>query len=98
MIVFILSAIDLFAGGLLLLNQNFLLNYIAAIMFFKGFFSVVSSLGVGYWFDWMGWTDIISAVVLGLFAFGLPASMFAYVAYLVIFKGSYSILRSLFRF
>jgi len=98
MIVFILSAIDLLAGSLLLLNLNLLLNYIAVIIFFKGFFSVISSLGLGYWWDWMGWIDVITAIALALFSFGFPASIFTYVAYIVIFKGSYSMLRGLFNF
>jgi hypothetical protein len=98
MIVFILSAIDLLAGGLLLLNLNILITYIAAIIFFKGFFSVISSLGLGYMWDWMGWIDMITAASLALFSFGFPASAFTYVAYIVIFKGTYTMVRGLFNF
>ena len=98
MIVLILSIIDLLAGGLLLFNLNFLLNYIAIILFFKGFFSIISSLGFGYWWDWMGWVDIITSIALALFSFGLPAAIFTYVAYIVIFKGTYTMLRGFFNF
>jgi hypothetical protein len=98
MFVLILSAIDLIAGGLILLNINFLLNYIAIIIFFKGFFSIISSLGIGYWWDWMGWIDILTAAALALFSFGFPAAIFTYIAYVVIFKGAYSMLRGLLHF
>jgi len=98
MIVLILSAIDLLSGSLLLLNLKFFLNYIAGIMLLKGAFSLLSSLGIGYWFDWMGFIDVISGVALLLFAFGIPAAIFSTLAWIVIFKGVYSLLRGLFKF
>lgn len=98
MITLILSAIDLLSGSLLLLNLNFFLNYIAGIMILKGAFSLVSSIGVGYWFDWMGFIDVISGVALLLFAFGLPAAIFSTIAWIVILKGTYSLMRSVFHF
>jgi hypothetical protein len=98
MIVLILSAIDLICGGLLLLNLNFFLNYIAGIMLLKGAFSILSSLGVGYWFDWMGWIDLIGAAALLLFAFGIPAAVFTNLAWIIVFKGVYSLLRGLLQF
>lgn len=67
-------------------------------MLLKGAFSILSSLGVGYWFDWMGWIDVIAAGALLLFAFGIPAEVFTTLAWIVIFKGVYSFLRGLFKF
>lgn len=98
MIVFILSAIDLLAGGLILMNVNFLLNILAVIIILKGFFSSISSIGIGYWFDWMGAVDILAGTSLFLFSFGLPAAFFSTIAWIVIFKGIYSITRYVFRF
>jgi hypothetical protein len=98
MIALILSVIDMFSGSLLLLNLKFFLNYIAGIMLLKGAFSILSSLGIGYWFDWMGAVDVISGVAILLFAFGLPASIFTNLAWIVIFKGIYSFMRTVFRF
>ena len=98
MIALILSIIDLLAGSLLLLNLNFYINYIAGILAIKGLFSILSSLGVGYWFDWMGFVDILTAIALLLFSFGIPATFFTTIAYLIIFKGIYSLIRIIFRF
>ena len=98
MITLILSAMDLVCGGLLLLNLNFLLNIIAGIMLMKGAFSLLSSLGVGYWFDWMGWLDVIGGAALLLFAFGIPAAIFANLAWIIVFKGIYSLVRGVFHF
>lgn len=98
MIALILSVIDLLSGSLLLLNLKIVLNYVAGIMLLKGAFSLLSSLGAGYWFDWMGAIDVISGIALLLFAFGVPAAIFGTLAWIVIFKGLYSLLRSVFRF
>jgi hypothetical protein len=98
MITLILSAIDMLSGSLLLLNLKIFLNYIAGIMLLKGAFSLLSSLGAGYWFDWMGFIDVISGAALLLFAFGLPAAIFGTLAWIVIFKGIYSFMRAVFHF
>lgn len=97
-ILLLLTAIDILSGSVLLLNLNFFVNYIAVILLLKGLFSLLSSLGIGYWFDWMGVVDIISAVALFLFYLGLPAAIFSTIAWIIIFKGSYSFLRTIFRF
>jgi len=98
MIVCILSIIDLLAGSLLLFNLHFFLNYITAIVALKGLFSIFSSLGAGYWFDWMGFVDILTAIALLLFSFGVPATFFTTIAWIIIFKGIYCLIRSVFKF
>lgn len=98
MIVLILSIIDLAAGTLLLLNLHFFLNYITAIMALKGLFSIFSSFGAGFWFDWMGFVDILTAIALLLFSFGVPAGFFTTIAWIIIFKGIYCLIRTIFRF
>jgi len=98
MFVLILSLLDLIAGGLLLLNLNYYVNYVAAFMLLKGLFSIISSFGMGYWFDWMGFIDIITSISLFLFSFGLPASIFKTIAWLIVAKGVYCMLRTILKF
>jgi len=97
-IVLILSIIDIVAGGFLLLNAPIFANYFALIFLIKGAFSVLSSFSMRYFFDWMGFVDIIVGIVFGLMSFGLFFGFYASIGWIVLLKGIYSMIRFVLKF
>lgn len=98
MIAAILSIIDIFIGYSLMNNsfQN-LFGYFAYILLAKGILSVLGSLGSGYIFDWMGYLDIIVGIVLFLTTLKIYFTFFTILGILMLLKGIYSLVRSLFK-
>lgn len=93
MIVIILSIIDIIAALVYFLDIKSLVYLFALFSLFKGIISMSSSFFSGYFFDWMGVTDFLKGIVLILFSLGIQWSWFDYVAWAMIFKGVYSIIR-----
>ncbi len=90
MIVAILSFLDVFGGALL----TFQIGGLLAIAFgvfhtMKGIFSLLSSIGSGYLFDWMGWVDLITG--LGLFLFSENIYVLSTFGIITLLKGVYSL-------
>jgi len=94
----ILSAVDVVAGGFLLVNAPVFANYFAFIFLIKGLFSFLSSWSMRYFFDWMGIVDIVVGVVFGLMSFGLFFGFYSTVGWIVLLKGIYSIIRFVLKF
>lgn len=70
------------------LAGNFLF-YIAFYALAKGALSLLASFAVGYYADWMGFTDIIAGAVLALISFGASFSFFSYIGIFAVIKGVY---------
>jgi len=99
MITILLSAIDIVIGYCLMSSslQN-LFGYFTYIMLAKGFLSVFGSLTANYLFDWMGYLDAITGIVFLLTTMKVYFAFFPAIGFLLLAKGVYSLLRSLFRF
>jgi hypothetical protein len=69
----------------------------AAYSLLKGVLSFLSSIGIGYYFDWMGVIDIITGFVLLLLMWGFSFGFIKTIGAIAILKGIYSFLRSFFK-
>jgi len=70
MILAILGLFDIVVG-ISLAFPNFLAFYIGVIILLKGISSIVGSFAVKYFFDVMGFIDVIAGVIL-VFNFSIP--------------------------
>ena len=88
MIVF-LALLDILGGICLAFSWiGTLTSLIGLFILVKGLFSIVGSLASKYYFDWMGWIDLIVGMSL-IFGFAIP-----WLWILPILKGSYSLVFS----
>jgi len=102
MLVIILSILDVFSGLILLTYGSFtilhgFIGYMAAYSFFKGAISFLSSIGMGYYFDWMGIIDVITGFVLLLLMWGFSFGFIPTIGVVATLKGMYSLLRGVFK-
>ena len=88
MILAILGFLD-FLVGITLLFPNFLAFYLGIIILIKGISSIIGSFAVKYFFDVMGFIDIVAGVIL-LFNFSIP-----WFWILPMIKGVYSLVAGL---
>jgi uncharacterized membrane protein HdeD (DUF308 family) len=99
MITILLSAIDIVIGYCLMSSSlQSLFGYFTYIMLAKGILSVIGSLTANYLFDWMGYLDMITGIVLLMTTMKVSLAIFPTIGFLLLAKGVYSLLRSLFRF
>lgn len=70
MILAILGLFDIIVGVSLAL-PNFLAFYIGIIILIKGIFSIAGSFAAKYFFDFMGFIDLVAGVIL-LLNFSIP--------------------------
>jgi len=100
LIVALLSVIDIF-GGFFVINEHmflFVKNFIIYFVFYfilKGFWSLATSLGSGYLFDWLGVIDLVLGVILLLMKNDISLGFFSIIGWAEIAKGGYCFLRSL---
>lgn len=71
---------------------------LVVLMTAKALFSIFSSFAYRYFFDWMGWLDLIAALTLYFSLLGVWHSFFLFVALLLGAKGLWSILSALLKF
>jgi len=92
-----LGALDLLAGlilGLQIQSVSFIFGVAELI---KGGVSVLGAIAQQFWFDWMGWLDIISGFCLLMIAFGTNISFAPIIGAFLAFKGIFSLLTSVMR-
>jgi len=94
----ILSVIDILAGGFLLVSAPVFANYLAFIFLAKGLFSLLSSFSMRYFFDWMGFIDVIVGIAFGLMSFGMFFGSYSFIGWIVLLKGIYSLARFVLKF
>jgi hypothetical protein len=92
----------MFSGLILLTYSSIslfhsLVGYMAAYSLLKGVISLLSSIGIGYYFDWMGTIDIIGGIMLLLLMWGFSFGFIQTVGVIVILKGAYCFIRSFFK-
>ena len=93
MIVVILSILDIITALVYFLDLKSLVYLFALFSLMKGIISLLSSFFSGYFFDWMGLIDFLKGIVLILFSFGINWHWFDYVAWAILLKGVYSLIR-----
>ena len=96
MIVALLSLLDIIAGITVLFSVKFLAGYMAYVIFFKGLISMASKLKEGKYFEWMGIIDVIAGLVLALMSFNIESLIFVIVGWLILLKGLYCFIRTIF--
>lgn len=86
-LLIILGLLDLIVGlGLVLpIFSNAFIFYLGIFTAFKGLFSLVSSFAQGFYFEWIGASDLIAGI---MFIFGFRIPWFWLIPFL---KGVYSI-------
>ncbi len=70
MLLTILGFLDILVG-ISLIYPNFLAFYLGVIALLKGISSVIGSFASGFYFDFMGFIDIIAGMML-IFGFSIP--------------------------
>jgi len=85
MLLAILGFLDILVG-ISLLYPNFLAFTLGIIVLLKGISSVIGSFGTGFFFDFMGFIDLIAGIML---IFGFSISWFWV---LPMVKGIYSLI------
>lgn len=98
----ILSILDMFSGLILLTYGSISLfhsfvSYMAAYSLLKGVISFLSSIGMGYYFDWMGIIDMIGGIALLFLMWGFSFGFIQTIGAIVILKGAYCFIRSFFK-
>ena len=88
MLMALLGFLDILAG-ISLIFPNFLAFYIGLMVLIKGVSSVIGSFAVGFFFDVMGFIDLVVGIVL-LLGFSVP-----WLWILPMIKGIYSIIAGL---
>jgi len=93
MIVIVLSLLDIIAALWYFLDIPYLAATIGIIILLKGLITFIPAITSGYYYDWMGLTDILSGIILILHSYSLDFSFGFYVISILAFKGLYSIFR-----
>jgi hypothetical protein len=100
LIVALLSIIDILGGFFVINNHMFLFvkSFVIYFVFYfilKGFWSLATSLGSGYLFDWLGVIDLVLGIILLLMGNNVSLGFFYIIGWAEIAKGGYCFLRSL---
>lgn len=98
-LLFLIAIIDILGGLLIIFNSvsalHVFLVYFGVIILAKGAWSVFSSFMARFFFDYLGWIDIISGAVLLLLYSDAGVSFLWISGIAVLIKGVWSILFSL---
>ena len=96
MIIGILGILDIAAGLILILGDFFAGNeflFSLAILFLlKGLYSVGTAAAAGFFFDILGWIDLISSLFLLLLLWEWSLGIFFWVGVIMALKGLYSLI------
>ena len=101
MLLAILGVLDIIAGALLGFSGmftyagSFFVMVIGIILLIKGVGSYIAAAAGGFFLDFMGILDIISAIMLVLTSFGFVVFFFPYFGIFMVIKGVYSIVMGL---
>jgi hypothetical protein len=93
----VLGILDLVIGALLIISPggglagNGIVFIFAILALLKGLYSVLAAAGAGFFFDVMGWLDLIAGFFLLLANWGFAYGFFLYVGIIMVLKAFYSI-------
>jgi hypothetical protein len=97
MIIAVLGILDIIAGGVMALGgiagaaESIYLLYFTAIFFLKALYSIGTALAEGFFFDVLGWLDLMAAVSLLFLYWQISFGLFFWLGMLMIIKGVYSL-------
>jgi hypothetical protein len=95
-ILFLLALIDVFAGVLIISHSFFSLNliflYFAYIVGIKGLWSMITSAGMKFYFDFMGFVDVVAGLCLALINFHVGFNFFWIIGLIMILKGLWAMI------
>ncbi len=90
------ALIDMIGGLFIVLSVSSFLHslllYLGIIVLFKGIMSLLYSIQKSFYFDFLGWVDILSGMLLLLMFIGLPVSFVWIFGVLLLAKGIWSLL------
>lgn len=92
-----LSVLDVVAGFTLVLSKQpgLLVKSLGLFSLLKGGWSLMSSFSANYYFDWMGWLDLVTGACLLLTSFNIVFGFYSVVGLIQVMKGVYSAARCL---
>ena len=85
----VVAGIFLFFGNML--GGSMVLIVFGSIIAFKGLYSLVASIGVGYLYDWMGFLDLLVGLLLVAAFYGYVFDVSWAIGLFVLLKGLYSV-------
>lgn len=97
MFLAVLGVLDLIIGALLIVSPggglagNGIVFIFAIIALLKGVYSVLAAGGGGFFFDVLGWLDLVAGFFLLLAQWEIVYGFFLYVGILMVLKALYSI-------
>ena len=97
MLLAIFGIVDVILGGVLAASPFVtysgagIIAVLAAVAIIKGLYSVVTAAGGGFYFDLLGWLDLIVGVLLFLATGGVKFNWFLWIGIFMVAKGVYSI-------
>jgi len=97
MLLTILGLVDVFLGAVLAASPFFsyagvaVIGTLAIIALIKGLYSVLAGAAAGWYFDILGWLDLIVAVLLFLAVAGIHFQWFFWIGIFMVAKGVYSV-------
>jgi hypothetical protein len=96
MLLIILGILDIIIGiavavstGIPLVASGVILT-LGVIALLKGLYSVGTAAGAGFYFDVLGWLDLIACIFLFMSYWGWVFGFFLYAGILIVLKGLYS--------
>lgn len=96
MIIAILGILDLIAGGILILGEALSLSgssflfWFMALFFLKAAYSILTAWGAGFYFDLLGYLDLVAAIFMLLLFWGIWFDVVFWIGILILIKGIYS--------
>ncbi|NPA38372.1 MAG: hypothetical protein GXN99_01095 [Candidatus Nanohaloarchaeota archaeon] len=99
-VVVMLSILDIITGLLYFYDKSVSSILLIGLLWFhliKGVLSLLGSISSGYFFDWMGTIDLLAGIAVLIRGSNILTTFFSYVMILLIIKGTYTLLRGLFK-
>jgi hypothetical protein len=96
--LFILAIIDIFSGVLTYFHPGFLVRpylYLAILCFIKGGWSFIAAVGSHFYFDILGFIDIIVGICLLLMYYNVTFPFSSTIGIIMILKGIWSLFFSI---
>jgi len=92
MLILFPIVLDIISGIVLLLAIKRLAFLFGMLLLLKALFSIISSFKSGFFFEFMGFTDLVGALSLILFSFGIHSNIYPLIAFALLSKGIFSFL------
>ncbi|MBU0530665.1 MAG: hypothetical protein ABIH52_03160 [Candidatus Aenigmatarchaeota archaeon] len=95
------ALIDLLVGIALATSAYFdfagnnLIFYLAIVGLLKGVYSILTAMAAGFYYDVIGWIDVVAGILLMTTTWGIASHIFLYLGIIVILKGIYSFMMGL---